>query len=165
AVRLEQHDVDVLTGGTHGDPAEPSGGDVEAHFEAERVAVEAERGVGVVDRNERRGKGDCHATNIRAPARRVLLRSCSVRARGRARSQTVTFVRRGRVTTMLTHVGTASRARWSRARYWDGVPPTISVNRELKEPSEVQPTATQASVTDIPWRRSAFARSMRRVIR
>ena len=33
------------------------------------------------------------------------------------------------------------------------------------DPREVQPTAMQASVTDMPWRRSALARSMRRVIR
>ena len=33
-------------------------------------------------------------------------------------------------------------------RYCDGVSPTISVKRELKEPSEVQPTARQVSVTD-----------------
>ncbi|MGI8985716.1 MAG: hypothetical protein ACR2GM_02795 [Nocardioidaceae bacterium] len=63
---------------------------------------------------------------------------------------TVTLVRRGRVATLLTHEGTTSRSRWSRARYCDGVWPTISVNRELNEPSDVQPTATQVSVTDIP---------------
>src|SRR6266571_1364368 len=82
-----------------------------------------------------------------------------------ASAQTVVVVRRGRVATMLTHDGTTSRSRWSRARYCDGVSPTISVKRELNEPSDVQPTATQVSVTDIPWRSSAFARSMRRVMR
>ena len=51
---------------------------------------------------------------------------------------------------MLTQDGTLSRWLWSRARYWDGVSPTISVKRELQEPSDVQPTATQVSVTDIP---------------
>jgi hypothetical protein len=66
---------------------------------------------------------------------------------------------------MLTHGGTASRSRWSRARYDDGVSPTISVNRELNDPSDVQPTAKQVSVTDLPCRSSAFARSMRRVMR
>ena len=95
----------------------------------------------------------------------MLLRSCSVRraahvVRRRAiptptlaqvRSpQTMTGVRRGRVATLLTHEGTTSRWRWSRARYCDGVSPTISVKRELNEPSDVQPTATQVSVTDIP---------------
>src|SRR5688500_7059781 len=74
-------------------------------------------------------------------------------------------VRRGRVATLVTHAGTTSRSRWSRARYCDGVAPTISVKRELNEPSDVQPTAKQVSVTDIPWRRWAFARSMRRVIK
>ena len=56
----------------------PSDGDVVADLEAERVAVEAERGVGVVDGDEHCGDGDCHATTVRAPTRRVLLRSCSV---------------------------------------------------------------------------------------
>src|SRR6266508_1086633 len=65
-------------------------------------------------------------------------------------AQTVTVVRRGRVATMLTHDGTTSRSRWSRARYCDGVSPTISVKRELNEPSDVQPTAMQVSVTDVP---------------
>src|SRR5215204_2470440 len=72
--------------------------------------------------------------------------------------QVPTRVRRGRVAIMLTHDGTASRSRWSRARYCDGVSPTISVKRELNEPSDVHPTATQVSVTDIPWRSSAWAR-------
>ena len=51
---------------------------------------------------------------------------------------------------MLTQVGTSWRLLWSRARYRVGVSPTISVNRELNEPRDVQPTATQVSVTDIP---------------
>ncbi len=41
----------------------------------------------------------------------------------------------------------------------------MSVKRELNEPSDVHPTAKQVSVTDIPWRRKALARSIRRVIR
>gem|GEM_PF-6771040 len=73
--------------------------------------------------------------------------------------------RRGRVAILLTHGGTDSWDRWSRARYSDGVTPTISVNRELNEPSEVHPTVTHVAVTDMPWRSSALARSMRRVIR
>jgi len=41
-----------------------------------------------------------------------------------------------------------------------------SVNRELNDPSEVQPTAMQTSVTvRSPRRSSAFARSIRRVMR
>lgn len=69
---------------------------------------------------------------------------------GRAgKAQTATEVRRGRVATLLTHEGIASLWRWSRARYCDGVSPTISVKRELNEPSDVQPTVTQVSVTDI----------------
>ena len=71
----------------------------------------------------------------------------------------------GREATLLTQAGIGSRSRWSRARYCDGVSPTISVNRELNEPSDVQPTATHASVTDMPCRSIDFARSIRRVIR
>jgi len=67
-----------------------------------------------------------------------------------AATQTEAGVRRGRVAIMLTHDGTTSRWRWSRERYCDGVSPTISVKRELNEPSDVQPTVTQVSVTDIP---------------
>lgn len=66
---------------------------------------------------------------------------------------------------METQEGTSSRRLWSRPRYSDGVVPTISVKRELNEPSDVQPTMTHVSVTDFPWRRSAFARSMRLVMR
>jgi hypothetical protein len=51
---------------------------------------------------------------------------------------------------MLTHEGTASKFRWSRAPYSDGAIPTISVNRVLKDPSDVQPTAMHAAVTDVP---------------
>ena len=35
-------------------------------------------------------------------------------------------------------------------RYCEGVSPTISVKRELNEPSDVHPTAKHVSVTDIP---------------
>src|SRR3954447_23497548 len=93
--------------------------------------------------------------------RPLLLRSCSVGV-GAA---TDGGVRRGRVATLLTHDGMASLWLWSRARYCEGVSPMISVNRELNEPSDVQPTAKHVSVTDIPRRSSALARSMRRVIR
>jgi hypothetical protein len=47
-----------------------------------------------------------------------------------------------------------------------GLSPTISVNRELNDPSDVQPTSMHTSVTvRSPRRSSAMARSMRRVIR
>ena len=59
-------------------------------------------------------------------------------------------MRRGRITTMLTQEGITSLEAWSRARYRDGVSPTISVKRELNDPRDVQPTATQVSVTEIP---------------
>ncbi len=65
-------------------------------------------------------------------------------------AQTDTGVRCGRVTTMLTHEGMTPLCGWSRPRYCDGVSPTISVKRELNEPSDVHPTATHVSVTDIP---------------
>ena len=61
--------------------------------------------------------------------------------------------------------GMARTASCSRARYSVGVIPTISLNFELNEPREVQPTAMQASVTLIPPRISAIARSIRRVMR
>src|SRR5438067_5930604 len=51
--------------------------------------------------------------------------------------------RRGRVSTFATQLGIASTAGWERARYADGVSPTSSLNRELNDPSEVQPTAMQ----------------------
>ena len=41
----------------------PSDGDVVADLEAERVAVEAERGVGVVDGDEHGGDGDGHGVD------------------------------------------------------------------------------------------------------
>ena len=48
-------------------------------------------------------------------------------------------------------------------RYAVGVSPTISANRELNEPSEVQPTSMHASVTLTPARSNAIARSILRV--
>ena len=61
------------------------------------------------------------------------------------------------------HLVTAGEARWQ-----FGLSQVIFVpNRHppLKDPSEVHPTAKQASVTDMPWRRKAWARSILRVIR
>src|SRR3954454_4746380 len=156
-MRLGQHDVDVLARCPDSYPAEAMGCDVVADLEAECVPIEDEGFVGVVDRDEHGGDGDCHASTLGRGPPRCFFDS--------ARSQAVAGVRRGRVTTMLTHAGTTSRSLWSRARYRDGVSPTISVNRELNEPNEVQPTATHASVTDMPCRSKAWARSMRRVMR
>ena len=65
-VRLGQDDVDVLPRGADGDPAEAVGRDVVADLEAERVAIEDERGIGIVDGDEHGGNGECHATTIRA---------------------------------------------------------------------------------------------------
>ena len=58
----------------------------------------------------------------------------------------------GRVSSFAMHGGIASAASCGRERYELGVSPTISVNEELNEPSEVAPTAVQASVTDAPAR-------------
>ena len=72
----------------------------------------------------------------------------------------------GLVQILATHPGTVAVASWHRARYALGVSPTISVNRALNDPSEVQPTSMHTSVTErSPRRRSAIARSIRRVIR
>lgn len=71
----------------------------------------------------------------------------------------------GRVRTFATHAGIAVTAPCPRARYAVGGSPTSSLNRELNEPSDVQPTSMHASVTLVPPRSSAIARSMRRVMR
>lgn len=73
--------------------------------------------------------------------------------------------RLGLVLAFAMHAGMVVTAECSRILYSLGVSPVISVNRELNEPSEVQPTCMQASVTLTPARKSAMARSMRRVIR
>src|SRR5580698_1572140 len=52
SVRLGQDDVEVLPGGADGHPAELARLDVVADLETERVAVEAERGLGVVNGDE-----------------------------------------------------------------------------------------------------------------
>lgn len=71
----------------------------------------------------------------------------------------------GRVYTFATHAGIAVTESCSRPRYALGVSPTTSVNRELNEPSDVQPTVMHASVTLMPLRSSVIARSIRRVMR
>src|SRR5438105_2118886 len=119
---LEQNDVNILLWSPDGDPSEVARLHVVADLKAEGIAVEAEGGVGIVDRNEHCRDGEFHATTVRGLPGRVLLRSCS--------AQAVTVVRLGRVPVMVTQAGTASRSLWSRDRYCDGVSPTISVNRE-----------------------------------
>src|SRR5260370_42357414 len=72
----------------------------------------------------------------------------------------------GFVLTLITQGGIAAAAEWLRARYALGDSPTSSVKRELNEPSEVQPTAKHASVTDTsPRLNRVLARSILRVIR
>ena len=75
-VREDDRDAG-LGGGADGDPAEVVAGDVVAQLEAERVAVEGQREVRVVDEDEARGKREVHARNARERAPRALLRSCS----------------------------------------------------------------------------------------
>ncbi len=72
------------------------------------------------------------------------------------RVQAVTDVRRERVATLLAQGGISMKSVWSRELYVDGVSPTVSVKRELNEPSDVQPTAMQVSATDIPSRKKAL---------
>src|SRR5690606_2660384 len=144
------------------DPAEAVGGDVLADLEADAVAVEGDGLVGVVDGDEHGGHGDCHAADgtagTRARASPILLGSQRHPAAGAgsgvpggtAAAAGPALVRRGRVTANATQHGTRAIALWSRARYSEGVTPTISVKRELNDPSEVAPTATQASVTVRP---------------
>ena len=75
-VREDDRDAG-LRGGADGDPAEAVAGDVVAQFEAERVAVEGQCEVGVMDLDEALGESEIHARNAREPAPRALLRSCS----------------------------------------------------------------------------------------
>jgi hypothetical protein len=63
-VGLGQDYVEVLARGTNSDPAEAFGRDIGAHFEAERIAVEAQRRVGIVDRDEHGGNGERHGPII-----------------------------------------------------------------------------------------------------
>src|SRR4051812_12543615 len=103
-MRLRQHDADVLAGRTNGDPAEALGRDIVADLEAESIPVEAEGLVGVVDGNEHRGNGDCHAMTVRGYDRGCF----SDPARSRSGFvlafpvQLRTAMRCGRVTTLLT---------------------------------------------------------------
>ena len=56
-----------LGGGADGDPAEVIAGDVVAQLEAERVAVEGQREVGVMDEDEALGESEVHALKAREP--------------------------------------------------------------------------------------------------
>jgi hypothetical protein len=67
----------------------------------------------------------------------------------------------GRAQALVMHGGTGASREWSRARQADGGSPIRRANVELNEPSEVNPTAMHASVTDMPRRSSAMARSTR----
>ena len=69
---VRQDDLDVgLRGAADGDPAEAFAGDVVAQFEAERIAVEGQCEVGVMDLDEATGKSEIHAPKLESqrPAR------------------------------------------------------------------------------------------------
>jgi hypothetical protein len=102
-----------------------------------------------------------------ANASLILLKTCDARS---YRDCAAAFVpsgvaRVGRVRSIAIRGGIALMESCDRARYDVGVSPTISVNRELNDPRDVHPTVMHASVTLIPVRKSAIARSMRRVIK
>jgi len=63
-----------LGGGADGDPAEVLAGDIVAQLKAERVAVEGQGGVGVMDDDEARGKREIHVRKARARGPRAPLR-------------------------------------------------------------------------------------------
>ncbi len=75
------------------------------------------------------------------------------------------FVEVGREVIRAKQPGMAWSAAWSSALYCVGETPVIRVKLELNDPSDVQPTVMQASVTPTPPRSKVIARSMRRVIR
>src|ERR1700736_5070441 len=131
------------------DPAHLVSSDVEAHLEAEGVAIESQGGVRVIVREETRVNGDVHGAHAMCGlvirASRFLI---------------------GLVTCFDTHGGIPAVASTAWRREVLGGIPTSSVKRVLKVPSDAQPTAKQTSVTlRSPPRSSAIARSMRRVIR
>lgn len=99
--------------------------------------------------------------------RRALLRSCSMRRRRRMLRTGGAFLTFGRrVSSIIWQPGTTCRSLKSRARYELGLSPMICVNRAENDPRLVAPTATHTSVTDMsPRRKSAVARSIRRVMR
>ena len=136
--RVGQHDLRAARL-AEGDPAVAAGGDVLRDRQAERVPVERERGLRVGDGDGRVVQRDRHGADARPRASRRLLGSCSPRGAAPAA-----------VTSRAVQSGISASAGCSAARYAVGVMPTISVNRLLNEPSEVQPTRMHASVTDAP---------------
>ena len=104
-----------------------------------RRRVEAERLVGIVDGDERGGEVDCHETTVRSRASDASPILLSSRQGCDAARRDLAHARRHDLEVAVIA-----------PRYCDGVSPTISVKRELNEPSDVQPTAKQVSVTDIP---------------
>ena len=64
-----------LVGGADRDPVHPAVFDVAADLEAEGVAIEGQRGVGVVVREERRVDGDVHGGHVRCRSGPALLDS------------------------------------------------------------------------------------------
>ena len=78
SVELSHRNVDILARGADSDPAKAVVLDVLAHFETQSVAVEAERLVWIVNRDEHLRDVDCHDRNRRTRIDRRLLRSCSM---------------------------------------------------------------------------------------
>ena len=91
-----------LGGRADRDPAEALVGDVVAQLEAERVAVEVQRLVRVMDDDEALGKREVHAARLGSDTARA--------------SSILLGFRLGRVMSLATHPGTFTSALWSRAR-------------------------------------------------
>jgi hypothetical protein len=79
-VRLKEDDVYVLLGRSDSDPAEISRGHVVAYLEAESVAVEGQRVIRIVDRDECCRESKWHTTIVKIASPEPLLRSCSFAA-------------------------------------------------------------------------------------
>ena len=143
---------------THRNPV----GDVGPDLEAERVAVEAERLVGIVDGDEHGRDGE-HASTVRAPLRRIASPILLGQPDAARSAGTVLPPRAGH-----EH----AHARWNRL---DGAVVAIAILRrghpdQLGEARTERPergaTDRDAGVGDrVPCRSRAFARSIRRVIR
>src|ERR1035437_4306126 len=80
-MRHREHDLEAgLRVAAECDPAESARGHVVAHLEAERVAVEGDRLVDVVDGDVAILECDCHNRDFRPRPPWSLLRSCSMRS-------------------------------------------------------------------------------------
>ena len=71
-------DIGLIFAGDERDPAEALALNLVAHREAERVPVEAEGSVGIVDENVHAAERNGHGTDTRPVRRQMLLRNCSL---------------------------------------------------------------------------------------